>query len=103
MKYSDPDEIFRLNVRVHGLVQGVGFRFFTQNLARKLGISGFVRNTKSGKVDVEAFGSMTLLEEFLRMLKQGPRSAHVTEMNFEYSPLSQDSSKNQKKEFYIQS
>ncbi len=46
----------RKQIRIRGTVQGVGFRPFVANLAKRLGISGFVRNTEAG-VEIEAEGA----------------------------------------------
>jgi acylphosphatase len=62
---------------VSGRVQGVGFRFFTQREAGKLGISGFVRNVADGRVEVLASGSKEQLGQLREALKRGPRFSSV--------------------------
>ncbi|MDO5054008.1 MAG: acylphosphatase [Pasteurella oralis] len=62
---------------VHGVVQGVGFRYFTWQEATKIGIKGYVRNRKDGSVEVVAFGSQPQLQQLYHWLKQGPRTARV--------------------------
>lgn len=62
---------------ISGRVQGVGFRFFAERVANQLGISGYVKNSWDGKVEVYAIGDETSLEEFKRHLAEGPRSARV--------------------------
>lgn len=47
---------------VTGMVQGVGFRFFAINRARKYGITGWVRNLYDGRVEIEAEGNRSDLE-----------------------------------------
>ena len=66
--------------RIRGLVQGVGFRYFTQRTALRLGVQGWVRNLPSGDVEVQAEASATVLEQFHAELKRGPRSAEVREL-----------------------
>jgi acylphosphatase len=63
--------------RVHGRVQGVGFRYYTQMTARSLGVVGWVRNRRDGTVEVRAEGEDAALAEFRRYLHDGPPSAHV--------------------------
>jgi acylphosphatase len=69
-----------VNIVVEGLVQGVGFRWYASRRAQALGLRGFVRNLYDGTVEVEAEGDRTALEELIRDLRVGPRSAHVTDL-----------------------
>ena len=59
----------RRAVRVHGLVQGVGFRPFVWRLAQELAVSGWVRNDAQG-VDIEIQGQAPGLNRFLRRLQE---------------------------------
>jgi len=63
--------------RIHGRVQGVGFRYHTQTTARSLGVVGWVRNLRDGTVEVRAQGDESALGEFRRYLHAGPPTAHV--------------------------
>ncbi|MEM1043292.1 MAG: acylphosphatase [Bacteroidota bacterium] len=76
-----PDDQERLVVEVHGHVQGVGFRYFTRGVARKLNIRGLVRNDPNGIVTVVAEGPSEALNEFLSALHQGPDLAEVDEVD----------------------
>jgi acylphosphatase len=58
----------RLTARVHGYVQGVGFRYSTQAAAMKSGLVGFAENMYSGDVLVVAEGSRPACEELLGWL-----------------------------------
>ena len=71
----------RFTAKITGRVQGVGFRFFVREIARELGIVGWVRNTSDDGVEVMAEGNEGLLARFLGFLKQGPRSAVVTHVD----------------------
>jgi acylphosphatase len=62
---------------VEGLVQGVGFRFFVERIARQLQLAGYVKNLDDGRVEVFAMGPAEQLEELKRRLEQGPRAARV--------------------------
>lgn len=63
---------------VHGMVQGVGFRYSTQCEAQKLGITGYARNRDDGSVEVLACGETQRVEQLINWLKAGgPRSARV--------------------------
>jgi acylphosphatase len=61
--------MLRYQIVFKGMVQGVGFRFTTQRLARKFGIRGWVRNNPDGGVEVIAEASQERLELFLADLK----------------------------------
>lgn len=62
---------------VKGIVQGVGFRYFTINEAKRLGIRGYVKNLFNGNVEVYAVGSQEQLDKLEKKLKQGPQYAKV--------------------------
>ena len=68
---------------VSGHVQGVWFRVGTQEEARKLGITGWVRNLPNGCVEVLACGSESQLTQLFQWLQQGPPLAKVTEVTYE--------------------
>ncbi len=63
---------------VSGIVQGVGFRFFTVRAARSLGIRGFARNLADGRVEVVAAGPPEGIRLFRERLLAGPRGAVVS-------------------------
>jgi acylphosphatase len=62
---------------ISGRVQGVGYRYFTERVARELGLRGYVKNLWDGRVEVYAIGEAMLLEELKRRLAQGPPAARV--------------------------
>ncbi|HKG03843.1 MAG TPA: DNA polymerase ligase N-terminal domain-containing protein [Conexibacter sp.] len=68
---------------VRGDVQGVGFRDTTVRRAHSLGVLGWVRNGEDGTVQVHAEGSSEAVEELLAFLHDGPRSAHVAQVDVE--------------------
>jgi acylphosphatase len=59
-------------------VQGVGYRFFAQRAAEKLGVCGFARNLQDGRVEVMATGSEEQLESMRKQLERGPRFSKVS-------------------------
>ena len=62
---------------VSGIVQGVGFRYFIQDEAERLHLSGFVRNLRDGRVEVYAIGSAENLARLRTIIERGPRGAMV--------------------------
>lgn len=74
------EEIVRVHAVVHGKVQGVGFRAFTEYHATQKGLEGWVRNRQDGTVEVEAEGSKPMLKAFLQLLEQGPHLSRVSQI-----------------------
>ncbi|HNT54557.1 MAG TPA: acylphosphatase [Anaerolineaceae bacterium] len=73
-----------LHAVVQGIVQGVGFRAFVIAEAQARHLTGWVRNTWDGKVEVLAEGPRTTLEDLLTTLRRGPRSAVVYAVTVEW-------------------
>lgn len=74
----------RLSARIHGRVQGVGFRHFTTTRARKLSVTGWVRNEPDGSVRLEAEGDEAALTSLLDAVREGPRAARVDTVDAEW-------------------
>jgi len=81
------NKYFNLHLYVYGSVQGVGFRFFTIRRARIYNITGWVRNTYDGRVEIEAEGNKANLLLFLKDIKEGPRTAFVSSVNEEWHEI----------------
>lgn len=80
--------IERLEAQVTGRVQGVGFRHFATQQARRLGVDGWVRNESDGSVRVVAEGPRDALEQFLERLHDGPGGARVQDVSPQWSAAS---------------
>jgi acylphosphatase len=65
---------------VAGRVQGVGYRYFVQEKAEELGLCGYVRNLRDGRVEVLAIGSGEKLRRLRQELEKGPIMSRVTEV-----------------------
>jgi len=73
-------ELARRRIRIRGVVQGVGFRPFVHNLARRLGLAGYVLNSSAGVV-AEVEGAPDALDNFLARLRgEAPPLAHIEEV-----------------------
>ena len=68
----------QLHVQIAGRVQGVGFRWFVREEARRLGLSGWVTNLAGGDVEVAAGGEPSSLDRLRLALNVGPTGAEVT-------------------------
>jgi len=67
----------RLEARITGAVQGVGFRWFIVSRASDLGLTGWTANERDGSVHVVAEGTPSALDELDGLLREGPAGAHV--------------------------
>jgi acylphosphatase len=73
----------RMNAKrllVRGLVQGVFYRNWTVKQARELGILGWVRNLRSGAVEILAIGEDVDVAELIQRCRQGPPAARISEI-----------------------
>ncbi len=69
------------NIRVTGRVQGVGFRYSARQVAREIGVKGFVRNQPDGSVYIEAEGEPDQVERFLAWCREGPSRAVISHVS----------------------
>ena len=65
---------------IKGKVQGVFYRASAKDAAEKLGVSGWIRNTEEGAVEVLASGTEEQVQEFIRWCWQGPARAEVKQV-----------------------
>jgi len=70
-----------MHLRIKGRVQGVGYRAWTAQRAKKLGLTGWVRNLTDGTVECMIQGPRTDLETMVAACHAGPPLARVTEVN----------------------
>ena len=77
-----------VRVIVYGYVQGVFFRAFVVRRANELSLTGYVRNSPGGTVEVVAEGERKQLEELIGYLKVGPPEARVDEVTTNWSEYS---------------
>jgi acylphosphatase len=79
----------QLHAIVHGRVQGVSFRYYTQMQAERLSLTGWVRNLPDSTVETTAVGPRQALDVFLNWLHQGPSGARVTRVDVDWIDLPQ--------------
>ncbi|KUH31365.1 acylphosphatase [Thermococcus celericrescens] len=77
-------ERVRAHLRIHGRVQGVGFRWGMQREARKLGVSGWVRNLPDGTVEAVVEGDEERVEALIGWAHQGSALARVTRVEVKW-------------------
>lgn len=79
----DIENAVRKAITVAGRVQGVGFRFFTQQTALNLRITGWVKNQNDGSVTMEVQGTPQQIDALITRLKQGNGYSKVVQMKIE--------------------
>ncbi len=71
---------FARRILVLGRVQGVGYRYWAIDAARRLGLCGWVRNRRDGSVEILCVGAEAAVEDFTRSCAEGPPAARVIEI-----------------------
>jgi acylphosphatase len=69
---------------ITGRVQGVGFRFFTEDAARREGLHGWVRNLPDGGVEIVAEGDAEAVDRFERNVRHGPPGARIEQIEVDH-------------------
>jgi len=80
----------RVKIVVRGLVQGVGFRAYILNIARSLGLNGFVKNQFDGSVLIVAEGEEGKLRKLVDAAARGPPAAIVESVEVVYEDYKGD-------------
>jgi acylphosphatase len=75
----------RVHLTIDGLVQGVAFRAYTEEEARRLGVQGWVRNLPDGRVEAEAEGERSAVEALVAWCRHGPPAARVEAVQASWS------------------
>ena len=78
--------MIKKHLLISGKVQGVGYRYWIQNLAIENNISGWVKNKISGDVEALIIGKEIKVQEIIKLCKMGPNSAivnHVQVNNYD--------------------
>jgi acylphosphatase len=83
MTDSAPDRQ-RIHAIVSGRVQGVSFRYYTMQTARRLHLTGWVCNRSDGTVEAVAEGKSSALEQLVTFLHKGPPAAYVDHVQLEW-------------------
>lgn len=71
-----PEEA-RRGLLLRGRVQGVGFRWWTREIAEELSLRGTVRNLPDGSVEIQIAGPIARVQAFIERIRTGPRQARV--------------------------
>jgi acylphosphatase len=78
----------RAHLFIEGRVQGVCYRAFTQSLASRLGLRGWVRNLSDGRVEAVFEGSRELIEQAIGECRKGPAGSSVRDIDVRWDETS---------------
>lgn len=81
---TDRGSVVRAHVFVSGRVQGVYFRYYTEEFARRDALTGFVRNRRDGRVEAVFEGARQAVERAIEMCRAGPAGAAVTDVSVDW-------------------
>ncbi len=76
-------------ITIAGRVQGVWFRAFTRDQARRIGLRGWVKNRLDGSVYTEVTGEQSDIEKFILQLSNGPELSRVEDVSVEWESSDQ--------------
>lgn len=79
-----------VHVRITGIVQGVGYRYWTEQAARARGLSGWVRNRRDGSVEAVIAGPDEAIDEMLKAFRVGPPASEVEDVIVELAEIPDD-------------
>ncbi|MDD5218485.1 MAG: acylphosphatase [Candidatus Omnitrophica bacterium] len=68
-----------------GTVQGVGFRFTTERIAKRFDVTGYVRNLPNGEVELVAEGDVEVLQDFLKAVRESGLAPYIRDMETNWS------------------
>ncbi|MBI5379141.1 MAG: acylphosphatase [Nitrospirae bacterium] len=83
---NEERDLVRAHVLITGMVQGVFFRAHTREEAHRLGLSGWVRNLRDGRVEALFEGERPAVKEMVRWCHKGPSSAVVRNVDVRWEP-----------------
>ncbi len=84
-KTTGPEGLVGAHLIISGLVQGVGYRWVVMRKAEEYNLKGYVKNLYNGDVEVEVEGYRPMIIDFVKELRVGVMSAHVTDVKIEWS------------------
>jgi len=76
---GEPQKV-RMHLYISGLVQGVFFRAYIRSAALRLGVKGWVRNVRDGRVEALFEGDKEKVEQMVQWCRRGPEGAVVTKV-----------------------
>jgi acylphosphatase len=82
------EEMARVQLKIHGEVQGVFYRQAAKDAAQALNLTGRIRNTPDGTVEATVEGPRKVVESFVVWAADGPPAAHVRDVERSWEPAS---------------
>ena len=77
-------ETVQVRILIEGKLQGINFRYKTQDRAKELGLVGFVRNLSDGRIEIEVQGNQPDVEKLLEWCQEEPHSSQIKSILYRY-------------------
>ena len=77
-------EKVRIRILIEGRVQGMNFRYHTQQQATKLGLVGFVRHLSDGRIEIQVQGEEDKVDQMLDWCQAEPHGKHIKSILFRH-------------------
>lgn len=74
----------RARILIEGRIQGMNFRYNTQQQATRLELVGFVRNLSDGRIEIDVQGEQEQVDKLLAWCQEEPHSSHIKSILFRY-------------------
>ena len=81
-----------MRILIEGRLQGSNFRFNTQQQARKLGVSGFVRTLSDGRIEIVVQGEKVQVQKMLAWCQEDPHGAQIKTILYRYDEPAEQTS-----------
>lgn len=85
--------MIRYSIIVDGRVQGVGFRYFTQMIAMRYNLTGWCKNLRDGKVQMEVQGPKENVLNFINVIRKGNNFSRIDDMDLSELTVKEDEKK----------
>ncbi len=79
----------RMRILIEGRLQGINFRYHTQQQAKKLGLMGFVQSLSDGRIEIDVQGAQNKIEQMLTWCQEEPQSIHIKTIFYRYDELTE--------------
>jgi len=77
-------KVVQVRILIEGKLQGMNFRYKTQDRAKELELVGFVRNLSDGRIEIEVQGEQSKIDQLLDWCQEEPHSSQIKSILYRY-------------------